>query len=180
MLKKLSIDELLDLCRQNNSQAQMEVYNRYHLAQFHTALRIVRHRVDAEDIMQEAFLTAFNKLDQYKGENKFGGWLKQITLRKALNHVTKKEKYIPQEEFWGLEEETNEDSQSNKENIILHHCLQQLNPRYKNILLLKYLEGLDYEEISALLQISYGNCRTLVARAKEKLKQQIQHYERHQ
>lgn len=180
MLKKLSIDELLHLCRKNNPQAQMEVYNRYHLAQFHTALRIVQHRVDAEDVMQEAFLAAFSKLDQYKGENKFGGWLKQITLRKALNHVKKEEKYIPQEEFWGLEEEAPEENENIEDRWVLHHCLNQLKPRYKNILLLKYLEGLDYEEIGEVLQMNYGNCRTLIARAKEQLKQHIQQYERHQ
>ena len=64
----------------------MEVYDRYHQAMFITALKIVHNKMDAEDIMQESFLTAFNRIDQYKGENNFGGWLKQIIIRKSIQH----------------------------------------------------------------------------------------------
>jgi len=53
-------------------QAQMEVYERYHQAMFATALKIVHNKMDAEDIMQESFLIAFNRIDQYKGENNWG------------------------------------------------------------------------------------------------------------
>ena len=53
----------------------MEVYNRYHNAMFNTALRIVKDSAEAEDIMQESFLTAFNKLDSFNGEATFGSWL---------------------------------------------------------------------------------------------------------
>jgi RNA polymerase sigma factor (sigma-70 family) len=90
----MSIDQLLPLCIEKDQRAQLEVYQRYHLAMYHSALRIVRNPVDAEDIMHEGFLTAFDKLTQYKGENKFGGWLKQIVIRKALSFVQKKEKAI--------------------------------------------------------------------------------------
>ena len=50
----------------------MEVYERYHQAMFATALKIVHNKMDAEDIMQESFLIAFNRIDQYKGENNWG------------------------------------------------------------------------------------------------------------
>ena len=72
-LKNKKVDELLELCKHNHVQAQMEVYKRYHQAMFVTALRIVHNKMDAEDIMQESFLIAFNRIDQYKGENNFGG-----------------------------------------------------------------------------------------------------------
>lgn len=85
MVQNMSIDQLLPLCKEQDERAQLEVYQRYHLAMYHSALRIVRNPVDAEDLMHEGFLTAFEKLDQYKGDNKFGGWLKQIVLRKAFN-----------------------------------------------------------------------------------------------
>jgi len=53
----------------------MEVYERYHQAMYVTALKIVHNTMDAEDIMQESFLIAFNRIDQYKGENNFGAGL---------------------------------------------------------------------------------------------------------
>lgn len=171
----MSIDQLLPLCKAKDERAQLEVYQRYHLAMYHSALRIVRNPVDAEDLMHEGFLTAFEKLEQYKGENKFGGWLKQIVLRKAFNLVKQKEKtahYNINEAV--LAETTVEKTEENKAQIVqLQQALNQLKIRYRNVLILMYFEGYDYEEISDILNLSYGNCRTLVSRAKDQLKQKM-------
>ena len=142
---------------------------------YHSALRIVRNPVDAEDIMHEGFLTAFEKLDQYKGENKFGGWLKQIVLRKAFNFVKLQEKTIHYSMNKAiLLETTAEKAKEDKAQIQqLQQALNQLKARYRNVLILMYFEGYDYEEISSILNINYGNCRTLVSRAKEQLKQKM-------
>lgn len=173
-----TIDELIELCKAKNERAQMEVYQRYHLAMYHSALRIVQQPVDAEDVMHDGFLTAFEKLEQYKGDNKFGGWLKQITLRKALNFCemrNKVKKTKLNEDLLATELPTeNEDDQSKKQ---LQEALNQLNPRYRNALILMYYEGYDYEEIGSILKMSYGNCRTLISRAKEQLKQKINSHE---
>ena len=175
MVQKMSIDQLLPLCKEQDERAQLEVYQRYHLAMYHSALRIVRNPVEAEDLMQEGFLTAFEKLDQYKGGNKFGGWLKQIVLRKAFNLAKQKEKtshYSINEVI--LPETTTEKPEENKAQIEqLQQALNQLKTRYRNVLILMYFEGYDYEEISDILNLNYGNCRTLVSRAKEQLKQKM-------
>ena len=171
----MSIDQLLPLCKEQDERAQLEVYQRYHLAIYHSALRIVRNPVDAEDLMHEGFLTAFEKLDQYKGENKFGGWLKQIVLRKAFNFVKQKEKTIRYNINEAVlptttEEKTEDDKVQIKR---LQQALNQLKDRYRNVLILMYFEGYDYEEICSILDLSYGNCRTLVSRAKDQLKQKM-------
>ena len=175
MVQKMSIDQLLPLCKEKDERAQLEVYQRYHLAMYHSALRIVRNPVEAEDLMQEGFLTAFEKLDQYKGENKFGGWLKQIVLRKAFNLAKQKEKrshYSINEVI--LPETTTEKTEEDKAQIVhLQQALNQLKTRYRHVLILMYFEGYDYEEISDILNLNYGNCRTLVSRAKEQLKQKM-------
>ena len=173
MIQKMSIDQLLPLCKEKDQRAQLEVYQRYHLAMYHSALRIVRNPVDAEDIMHEGFLTAFDKLTQYKGENKFGGWLKQIVIRKALSFVQKKEKAIHYSLNEAVLTDTKTEENNNEQHKQLQQGLDQLNPRYRNVLILMYFEGYDYEEISGILDLSYGNCRTLVSRAKEHLKQKI-------
>ena len=175
MVQKMSIDQLLPLCKEQDERAQFEVYQRYHLAMYHSALRIVRNPVEAEDLMQESFLTAFEKLDQYKGGNKFGGWLKQIVLRKAFNLAKQKEKrshYSINEVI--LPETTTEKTEEDKAKIEqLQQALNQLKTRYRHVLILMYFEGYDYEEISDILNLNYGNCRTLVSRAKEQLKQKM-------
>ena len=175
MAQSMSIDQLLHLCKEKDERAQLEVYQRYHLAMYHSALRIVRNPVDAEDIMHEGFLTAFEKFDQYKGENKFGGWLKQIVLRKAFNFVKQQEETIHYSINKAiLLETTAEKAKEDKAQIQqLQQALNQLKARYRNVLILMYFEGYDYEEISSILNINHGNCRTLVSRAKEQLKQKM-------
>ncbi len=175
MMKDLSIDQLISRCRAKDQHAQVEVYRRYHLAMYHSALRIVQHAVDAEDVMQEGFLTAFEKLDQYKGENKFGGWLKQIVIRKALNLLKNRENnthYGLNESLLGEKMDTSGE-QNDLQILQLQQALSQLKDRYRNALILMYFEGYDYEEISSILQLSYGNCRTLISRAKDQLKQKL-------
>jgi len=173
-LKDKKVDELLELCRHNHVQAQMEVYKRYHQAMFVTALKIVHNKMDAEDIMQEGFLIAFNRIDQYKGENNFGGWLKQIILRKSIQHQRDQKKELKLVEK--LKTHTHDEPYGEVNNPIhkqLLNALNDLNPRYKNALSLMYLEGYDYEELTEILQLSYGSCRTLISRAKEQLKLKI-------
>ena len=171
----MEIDQLVQLCIKKDESAQMEVYKRYHLAMYHSAIRIVKNPVDAEDVMHESFLTAFEKLSQYKGESKFGGWLKQITLRKALQFCEKrnisKTSTYEEDKYFAKEEATQ--SEKDKESQQLQKALNELRPRYRNALVLMYFEGYDYEELSNILKISYGNCRTLISRAKEQLKQKI-------
>ena len=179
MLDQLTIDELLLRCQKKDQRAQMEVYQRYHKAMYHSALRIVQNPVDAEDVMHDGFLTAFEKIKQYKGENKFGGWLKQITLRKALNHIQNKEK----NRWTELKEEQLEETfegeitLTEEQTATLEVALTQLKDRYRTALVLMYLEGYDYDELSEILKLSYGNCRTLISRAKTQLKQTLLHNE---
>ena len=79
--------------------------------------------------------------------------------------------------FFVNEGETNDNEKS--QTIELHKALNELIPRYRNALMLMYFEGYDYEELSNILQLSYGNCRTLISRAKEQLKQKIEVNELH-
>ena len=65
-LTELNIEQLIDLCKANNQQAQLEVYNRYFKAMYNTSLRIVKDSYEAEDIMQDSFLLAFTKLESLK------------------------------------------------------------------------------------------------------------------
>lgn len=173
-LDSLQIDELIILCKKNKKNAQMEIYERFHQAMYFSALHIVGSSVIAEDVMQESFLTAFRKLDQYKGENKFAGWLKKITIRKALHQATIENRFLPLE-FIPQEKEAEEATSSTLDRSrALRQALNQLQPHYRNALTLKYFEGYDYEEIGEILKLNYGACRTLISRAKQKLKIQLQ------
>ena len=81
-LTKSNIEALIELCKEGNQRAQLEVYNRYYNAMYNTSLRIVKDSFEAEDIMQDSFLVAFTKLNSLKDSKIFGAWLKRIVINK--------------------------------------------------------------------------------------------------
>ena len=142
---------------------------------YNSALRILKDSFEAEDIMQEAFLTAFTKLNTYKGEVAFGAWLKRIVINKSLTQLKKNNRYqevkmevVPSNE---IEDEVIDYSGLNPKNVL--NCLQNLKDNYRVVLTLNLIEGFDYEEIAQILNITNENVRTTVSRAKKKLKQVI-------
>ncbi|GGI57761.1 DNA-directed RNA polymerase sigma-70 factor [Winogradskyella haliclonae] len=166
------------LCSTGNQRAQLEIYNRYYKAMYNTSLRIIRDTYKAEDIMQESFLTAFSKLELLKDKSVFGSWLKRIVVNNSIAEYNKTTKEgtialddvkYKVEDTIGLEEE---DTQKDKVAYILK-AIKQLKSNYSVGLTLHLIEGFDYEEIAGIMNISQGNCRTLISRAKESLRQKL-------
>lgn len=172
------IDALIVLCLKGNQLAQLEVYNRYHHAMFNVAYRIVKDRALAEDAMQEAFITAFEKLSRYKGDAKFGAWLKRIVINNSLAKYKKQGRFtdVPLED---IKEDTIEDSNGHTDEfskVKARQVLDGLNllkSNYRQVLSLYYIEGYDYDEIGDIMNLSYANCRTLISRAKMSLRKKL-------
>jgi RNA polymerase sigma factor (sigma-70 family) len=83
-------DELVKQCLQGEMKAYNELYLRYCKAMFSTCYRIVNHFAEAEDVLQDSFMDAFNNLKTFSYESTFGGWLKTIVINKSINHLRKK------------------------------------------------------------------------------------------
>ncbi|OIQ22088.1 MAG: RNA polymerase subunit sigma [Flavobacterium sp. MedPE-SWcel] len=171
------INELIVLCQKGNSNAQYEIYNAYYKAMYNIALRIVKDGHWAEDIMQEAFLKAFTKLDTFKGEVTFGAWLKRIVINHSLDNYKKlnKEALTPLEDVL-YKVEDNDDETSNDTVDFTQVKIEQvksainsLKESYRIILTLLYIEGYDQSEICEILDITSSNCRTTISRAKNSL-----------
>ena len=170
------INELIILCKKGNRNAQYEIYNAYYKAMYNIALRIVKDVHWAEDIMQEAFLKAFTKLDSYKGEVTFGAWLKRIVVNHSLDNYKKinKEALSPIEKvLYKVEDETEASNEHIDFSLIkleqVKAAINNLKESYRIILTLLYIEGYDQEEICEILNINAGNCRTTISRARESL-----------
>ncbi|MCF8225927.1 MAG: isoaspartyl peptidase/L-asparaginase [Bacteroidales bacterium] len=80
-----NLNELISDCKKGDNRAQMELYKRYYKTMFNISFRVLNKIDEAEDVMQESFLTAFQKLDTYRGEVTFGAWLKKIVINKSLD-----------------------------------------------------------------------------------------------
>lgn len=152
----------------------MQIYKDYYRAMYNTSFRILKDEFEAEDIMQEAFLTAFTKLDTFKGEVTFGAWLKKIVVNKSLTQLKKNKKYreVKMEVISDYNEEADEEINYSKLNASKALTkLNSLKDNYRIILTLNLIDGYDYEEISQILGYSNENVRTTISRAKKKLKQ---------
>ncbi len=165
--------ELIDSCRKRDIKAQFKIYRLYYKNMFNISLRIVNDSLEAEDIMQECFLTAFEKIDGYSGEVSFGAWLKKIVINRSLDALRKKKI-----EFTGIDEgshlpddegaDTDEEYTGQKVEEI-HRCIRMLPDGYRVILSLYLLEGYDHEEIGEILDISASTSRSQYTRARRKL-----------
>ncbi len=170
------ITDLLSLCQQGEQGAQMEVYNRYYKAMYNTSLRIVKHEAEAEDIMQESFLSAFTKLDSYKGEASFGSWLKRIVVNNSLNAYNKSKRLDEtsiDDHLYKIEDQTDGVTEGDLSSVRAQevvNAMSELKDNYRQSLSLHLIEGYDYEEMSEIMNVSYSNCRTMVSRAKDSLR----------
>lgn len=169
------ITQLLQRCKNGEQSAQFEIYKLYYKAMYNTSLRILNDSFEAEDVMQESFLVAFTKLGTFKGEVSFGAWLKRIVINKSITQLRKNKKFdhVPLEvvtEKGDYEIDGSEEYSTLSMKVILG-AINQLKDNYKVALTLNLIEGYDYEEISDIMQISYQNSRTIISRAKNKLRQ---------
>jgi RNA polymerase sigma-70 factor (ECF subfamily) len=164
--------DLIDACRLNDQKAQLKIYKLYYKAMYNVSLRIVNNEMQAEDVMQEAFLQAFQRIDQYDESATFGAWLKRIVINRSLDLLKKNKGHIPFDEavhdIVDHNEEDHMEVLSYKLDSI-HKGIEALPDAYRIVLSLYLLEGYDHEEISKILDISYNATRTKYSRAKQKL-----------
>ena len=159
--------------------AQTEIYDRYYRAMYNTAVRIVKDPATAEDIMQDSFLSAFTKLETFKGEVTFGAWLKRIVVNNSIYHYRKQQKLqeTPLESvLYKVEDHDEVEADRGSTERMAQKVLEtmkQLKDNYIVSLTLHLIEGYDYDEISEIMDISYGNCRTMISRAKESLRNKL-------
>lgn len=164
--------DLVAACKANNRKAQMELYRKYCDGMFLVAQRYLHNDADAEDMVQEAFIKAFQKLDQFRGEVTFGAWLKRIVINRCLDFLkSQKERlialneghiHIVEDEDWTVEDAVSVDQ--------VKKAMEELPDNYKYVVQLYLIEGYDHGEISEILEITTTNCRSRLLRGKGYLK----------
>lgn len=170
--------DLVEQCRHGDQKAQFQVYKLYYKAMYNTSLRIVNDTMEAEDIMQEAFLSAFEKLHTFSGKVTFGAWLKRIVINRSLDYLNRKKAIFEDiEDQYKLSEETAEPT--NGEDLEyqvdqVREAIKRLPHGYRVILSLYLLEGYDHEEISEILDISSSTSRSQFSRARQKLARELE------
>ena len=166
--------DLLDGCKTGDQKAQFQIYKLYYKAMYNTSLRIVNDTMEAEDIMQESFLSAFEKIDTYSGTVSFGAWLKKIVINRSLDALSRRKAIFEDiESHIGIRDDSSED-QLRQEDVDFRveevkEAIERLPDGYRIILSLYLLEGYDHDEIGEILGISSSTSRSQLSRAKQKL-----------
>lgn len=140
---------------------------------FNTALRITGGQTDAEDVLQDAFISAFKNLNSYREDATFGAWLKRIVVNKALNHVQKSKKDLMLAEDIKENESSVEWTEEHEPVYsidAIKKTMDQLPSGFRTVLSLYLFEGYDHKEISEILGITESTSKSQYKRAKDKLK----------
>lgn len=171
----LSLNLLIENCKTNDTKAQGELYKLFSSKLFSVCLKYSRNYVEAEDNLQDAFLTIFNKIEQYKNKGSFEGWLKRITINTVL------QRYRNEKVFDIVNDNIIEDVELeiDEENLSIDYLLQiiqELPDRYRLVFNLYVLDGYSHKEIANMLNINIGTSKSNLARARQALKHTIENY----
>tara|TARA_R110002050_G_scaffold57711_4_gene129908 strand:+ start:881 stop:1414 length:534 start_codon:yes stop_codon:yes gene_type:complete len=172
----LTLDELIKQCKKQNATAQGELYSKYNRVLFAICLRYSPNYTEAEDNLQDAFITIFKKVEQYNGKGSFEGWMKRVTVNTVL------QKYRKQRTFEIVDEGQIEDEaevEIESEEIPLDFLLkivQELPDRYRLVFSMYVMDGYQHKEIAEMLGISDGTSKSNLARARMILKNKIEDY----
>jgi RNA polymerase sigma-70 factor (ECF subfamily) len=136
---------------------------------FNVSLRITNDEAEAEDVLQEAFVSAFQYLSTFNQSASFGAWLKRIVVNKALNHVKRRKlDTIPMEDELDMVEEYEEvDFKYDVGQV--KHAMEQLPDGYRTVFSLYLIEGYDHREIAEIMGVTESTSKSQFNRSKKKL-----------
>lgn len=170
----MNLDEILAGCIQKDRACQVELFKRFSGKLLTVCLRYTRHRMEAEDILQDAFIKIFKNLEKYEGKGSFEGWMRRIVVNTALKNYHKSSF---QKEKIGLEDyqEGSMDpaviSQLHEEELL--KLISELPDGYRMVFNLYIIEGYSHREIAEQLNIQESTSRSQLVKARKMLQSQI-------
>ncbi len=169
--------DLINGCIEGNRRMQEELYRRFSPRMYAVCLRYAGSTEEAEDILQEGFIKIFKKLDSFRNEGSFEGWIRRIFVNTAIEHFRRKRYLQPVTE---KEENTLEGNYlSVLDNLAerdIMELVQQLSPGYRTVFNMYVVEGYTHKEIGDMLGISEGTSKSQLSRAKVILQDMVRKF----
>ena len=171
----MTLEELILNCKNQDLKAQEELYKKFSGILFSVCLKYSPNYHEAEDNLQDAFITIFNRIEQFKGKGSFEGWMKRVTVNTVL------QKYRKQRVFSLSNEEQLEEAVIEiEDNVVpldfLLKIVQELPDRYRLVFTMYVLDDYAHKEISEIVGISVGTSKSNLARARGILKVKVEDY----
>ena len=171
--------QLIDSCIKGDRASQKALYDRLAPRMFPLCIRYAGDRVQAEDLLQEGFITLFAKLNDYKGNGSFEGWARKIFVTTALMDLRKKDALKMSEELETVRG-MKDDLPSQGQNIgykELMKLVMELPTGFRTVFNMYAIEGYSHKEIGEMLGISETTSRTQLSRARIWLQNKIKEIE---
>ena len=166
--------EVIAQCRRGENAAFKKLYDAYNKAMFNVCLRMLNNKQEAEDVLQESFISAFKNIQQYSAKASFGSWLKRIVINRCIDSLKKRSlDLIPLAERDLPEEEPSEEADITFSVEAIKEAISRLADGYRVIVSLYLFEEHSHKMIAEKLDISEGTSKSQYARAKKKLIEMI-------
>ena len=169
--------DLIKGCLEEDRRMQEELYRRFAPRMYAVCLRYAGNPEDAEDVLQEGFIKIFKKLNSFRREGSFEGWIRRVFVNTAIEHFRRK-RYL--QSISVKEENTIEgadisvlDKMAVKDIVAL---IKELSPGYRTIFNMYVIDGFTHKEISDILNISEGTSKSQLSRAKAILQGLVKKY----
>jgi RNA polymerase sigma-70 factor (ECF subfamily) len=179
MTEKISETNLLAECKNGNREAFESLYNRHQRRVFSVALNFFGGDIDqASDITQQVFLKLFTRNSDFRGDAEFTTWLYRVTVNACIDEQRKNRRFFGLAEFFGLEDTKMKQEDKVQQKQIsdeVQKVIATLKPKFRLPILLKYVEGLSYDEIAKVLDCSIGTVSSRLNRGHKLLAQKLGH-----
>lgn len=164
--------QLIEAARHQDQSAQFELYNLYVKAMLNVSFRIVKDRDEAEDIIQDSFISVFRNIDKYRGDSTFGAWVKRIVVNASINCLKKRKlDLVEVEEAGSVMDDAFEFEEDSLSIPAIKDAIMELPEGFRAVLTLYLLEGYDHKEIGTVLGITESTSKSQFNRAKKKLRE---------
>ncbi len=144
---------------------------KYQNIMFNLAIKIVHNTNSAKDITQEAFIKAYNNLEHFDTKKSFFSWIYRITLNESLNY-NKRAQFTEsiEDDIIGNDISILKQIEENELSLKIQNAIDQLEDKYKSLIILKHYDHLSYEVIAQIMQLPIGKVKSRLYLAREKLK----------
>jgi RNA polymerase sigma factor (sigma-70 family) len=172
---KYTTDELVKNCKAGERKSHELLYKQFASKMLGVCMRYATDRMEAEDMLQNGFIRVFQKMDDFRGDGSFEGWMRRIMVHSSIEYYRKHHKLLKvvDIEGEGIEQSVNPIAIANLDAKDLMTLIQQLSPGYRMVFNLYAIEGYSHREIGEIMGISEGASKSQLSRARTILKEQI-------
>jgi RNA polymerase sigma-70 factor (ECF subfamily) len=178
-VSNLSERELVLAAQKGDIAAFKQLYEVYRDSTYNLIFHLLGNAALSEDVLQTVFIKAFQALPSFRFEAKFVSWLYRIAINECHTQQRRQAAYVPLETILGTGKELETSTQDfyhlqGQKQEIIQNALLELSPNLREVVVLKYLDGFSYEEISVVLQCSTGTVASRLNRALTQLEKYLQ------